>query len=147
MIRRPPRSTRTDTLFPYTTLFRSHHHVGHRDLAFVRLAARFEVDVAGEAVEFLAQLVRIGREAVGDGVPGRELAEADLAHVELIRIDVLGVHRNEALGGDACPGVVDAVARGDAGQRGSRHDAGEGCADGGAERSDAWAIAGDQPAC
>src|SRR3546814_12050637 len=25
MIRRPPRSTRTDTLFPYTTLFRSSH--------------------------------------------------------------------------------------------------------------------------
>src|SRR3546814_11842918 len=35
MIRRPPRSTRTDTLFPYTTLFRSAdvaveaHHGGH----------------------------------------------------------------------------------------------------------------------
>src|SRR3546814_6179814 len=35
MIRRPPRSTRTDTLFPYTTLFRSARHrrraadVGH----------------------------------------------------------------------------------------------------------------------
>src|SRR3546814_5860429 len=30
MIRRPPRSTRTDTLFPYTTLFRSDggHHPG-----------------------------------------------------------------------------------------------------------------------
>src|SRR3546814_3574895 len=27
MIRRPPRSTRTDTLFPYTTLFRSHLHL------------------------------------------------------------------------------------------------------------------------
>src|SRR3546814_11676169 len=26
MIRRPPRSTRTDTLFPYTTLFRSRDH-------------------------------------------------------------------------------------------------------------------------
>src|SRR3546814_20137474 len=26
MIRRPPRSTRTDTLFPYTTLFRSARH-------------------------------------------------------------------------------------------------------------------------
>src|SRR3546814_3629304 len=26
MIRRPPRSTRTDTLFPYTTLFRSPEH-------------------------------------------------------------------------------------------------------------------------
>src|SRR3546814_10045527 len=28
MIRRPPRSTRTDTLFPYTTLFRSRDAVG-----------------------------------------------------------------------------------------------------------------------
>src|SRR3546814_5788772 len=27
MIRRPPRSTRTDTLFPYTTLFRSVVHI------------------------------------------------------------------------------------------------------------------------
>src|SRR3546814_1622237 len=27
MIRRPPRSTRTDTLFPYTTLFRSRIHI------------------------------------------------------------------------------------------------------------------------
>src|SRR3546814_19110774 len=29
MIRRPPRSTRTDTLFPYTTLFRSPHPRGN----------------------------------------------------------------------------------------------------------------------
>src|SRR3546814_3471543 len=29
MIRRPPRSTRTDTLFPYTTLFRSVIHHGN----------------------------------------------------------------------------------------------------------------------
>src|SRR3546814_13476821 len=29
MIRRPPRSTRTDTLFPYTTLFRSAGSAGH----------------------------------------------------------------------------------------------------------------------
>src|SRR3546814_7801162 len=28
MIRRPPRSTRTDTLFPYTTLFRSYFGIG-----------------------------------------------------------------------------------------------------------------------
>src|SRR3546814_8948868 len=28
MIRRPPRSTRTDTLFPYTTLFRSQRQFG-----------------------------------------------------------------------------------------------------------------------
>src|SRR3546814_12685336 len=33
MIRRPPRSTRTDTLFPYTTLFRSvlDEHAGQRE--------------------------------------------------------------------------------------------------------------------
>src|SRR3546814_3599582 len=30
MIRRPPRSTRTDTLFPYTTLFRSRRPRGGR---------------------------------------------------------------------------------------------------------------------
>src|SRR3546814_15831458 len=46
MIRRPPRSTRTDTLFPYTTLFRSraddfdvqHSHVALLRLAMARLA-------------------------------------------------------------------------------------------------------------
>src|SRR3546814_3896940 len=32
MIRRPPRSTRTDTLFPYTTLFRSRPGSGRRDI-------------------------------------------------------------------------------------------------------------------
>src|SRR3546814_10716122 len=31
MIRRPPRSTRTDTLFPYTTLFRSRQRREIRD--------------------------------------------------------------------------------------------------------------------
>src|SRR3546814_11386542 len=41
MIRRPPRSTRTDTLFPYTTLFRSdnllHIHSGLIILLVARL--------------------------------------------------------------------------------------------------------------
>src|SRR3546814_7609081 len=52
MIRRPPRSTRTDTLFPYTTLFRSSADAvfiavgtpsrrgdGHADLSYVHAAA------------------------------------------------------------------------------------------------------------
>src|SRR3546814_9154140 len=39
MIRRPPRSTRTDTLFPYTTLFRSWHR-GVLGGAVLRGAAR-----------------------------------------------------------------------------------------------------------
>src|SRR3546814_3628675 len=33
MIRRPPRSTRTDTLFPYTTLVRSHGRHGRNGAA------------------------------------------------------------------------------------------------------------------
>src|SRR3546814_5460839 len=50
MIRRPPRSTRTDTLFPYTTLFRSVYQngdinsssfaLGVRRLGFAPAAAR-----------------------------------------------------------------------------------------------------------
>src|SRR3546814_2146676 len=42
MIRRPPRSTRTDTLFPYTTLFRSVHAKARRrgDKRYSRRARR-----------------------------------------------------------------------------------------------------------
>src|SRR3546814_19962379 len=35
MIRRPPRSTRTDTLFPYTTLFRSFAAIGERIIVVI----------------------------------------------------------------------------------------------------------------
>src|SRR3546814_10725666 len=49
MIRRPPRSTRTDTLFPYTTLFRSLHlpEVGHDDFAGLDLKGKIVVVVSG----------------------------------------------------------------------------------------------------
>src|SRR3546814_3454021 len=57
MIRRPPRSTRTDTLFPYTTLFRS----GAADmLRSERYAGLFRVDRAAHALEhdrFLAEQI------------------------------------------------------------------------------------------
>src|SRR3546814_5009480 len=36
MIRRPPRSTRTDTLFPYTTLFRSKRETCFSSVAYQR---------------------------------------------------------------------------------------------------------------
>src|SRR3546814_11847739 len=39
MIRRPPRSTRTDTLFPYTTLFRSNSAIGGSTNAPIHLNA------------------------------------------------------------------------------------------------------------
>src|SRR3546814_9609126 len=45
MIRRPPRSTRTDTLFPYTTLFRS----GDQRLDGIGLAHAHRLGPAGRA--------------------------------------------------------------------------------------------------
>src|SRR3546814_15634309 len=48
MIRRPPRSTRTDTLFPYTTLFRS-----------------FESDLINTAGDALRLIHDIGHPAAG----------------------------------------------------------------------------------
>src|SRR3546814_8854185 len=41
MIRRPPRSTRTDTLFPYTTLFRSIGEAGLAPIVFALIPALF----------------------------------------------------------------------------------------------------------
>src|SRR3546814_10164792 len=56
MIRRPPRSTRTDTLFPYTTLFRSSH--AHRIAAERRLSEDEEA-VARNNNQFLLQLLKL----------------------------------------------------------------------------------------
>src|SRR3546814_5482079 len=52
MIRRPPRSTRTDTLFPYTTLFRS---LGDVEIRFVE---RQRLDQHGVIGEDRANLLR-----------------------------------------------------------------------------------------
>src|SRR3546814_11065294 len=49
MIRRPPRSTRTDTLFPYTTLFRSRTQAARRSQTARRLAGSFHPSGAGLA--------------------------------------------------------------------------------------------------
>src|SRR3546814_7203033 len=47
MIRRPPRSTRTDTLFPYTTLFRSQLHL---TLRFIGEVDRHRADEIAAAL-------------------------------------------------------------------------------------------------
>src|SRR3546814_1034278 len=52
MIRRPPRSTRTDTLFPYTTLFRS--HVNYCDSAYEAMIDADAVLILTEWNEFRA---------------------------------------------------------------------------------------------
>src|SRR3546814_16295507 len=73
MIRRPPRSTRTDTLFPYTTLFRSReagveHVAGGHALAH---EARFLADIFGDP----------GQEG-DDVLPDHRLDRVDLGHVD-----------------------------------------------------------------
>src|SRR3546814_14042859 len=57
-IRRPPRSTRTDTLFPHTTLFRSEnfrrareHRLDRFDRMMAMLARRFETEHVADAIE------------------------------------------------------------------------------------------------
>src|SRR3546814_679797 len=52
MIRRPPRSTRTDTLFPYTTLFRSVSSFGGRGMIALpaALAVMLGADVGSTLV-------------------------------------------------------------------------------------------------
>src|SRR3546814_3709884 len=57
MIQRPPRSTRTDTLLPYTTLFRSAPVPPSR-----RAGADRDVDVSVSAAGGLIAAVRPGRE-------------------------------------------------------------------------------------
>src|SRR3546814_13151325 len=47
MIRRPPRSTRTDTLFPYTTLFRSNTCISGNPGFYAPVAALAGVPAAG----------------------------------------------------------------------------------------------------
>src|SRR3546814_10105573 len=76
MIRRPPRSTRTDTLFPYTTLFRSsrRHHSRHRLHCAGPDSARR--DLRTWRLRFMGQLERAWRQ----GVSGRECARRSEEH-------------------------------------------------------------------
>src|SRR3546814_15837927 len=62
MIRRPPRSTRTDTLFPYTTLFRSERRGG--GLRSDRLRAVLRRQFLDPGQRDLLELLRDQRGAV-----------------------------------------------------------------------------------
>src|SRR3546814_14108341 len=69
MIRRPPRSTRTDTLFPYTTLFRSEGVLRAVGRAIGLAPARCKHHarrVAGDAIE-----KAVGREVHAAGLVHR----------------------------------------------------------------------------
>src|SRR3546814_20015859 len=66
MIRRPTRSTRTDTLFPYTTIFRSAVHVANAQPD--RRRARFLVGtrMAAQALVGIRHQIAVGRAGMDD---------------------------------------------------------------------------------
>src|SRR3546814_16050825 len=98
MIRRPPRSTRTDTLFPYTTLFRSSGDpLVTRFCGLARLPTRRTVAdwLRQFTQEPLAPLVALNRDLVTEA-----LARLDLPP---LTIDVAGsVLRTGQLGRATC---------------------------------------------
>src|SRR3546814_13009266 len=73
MLRRPPRSTRTDTLFPYTTLFRSRSVdlLRNRDVGHLRECPTHQrADVS--------KAERLGQVATAEGVVRGAVAGVDL---------------------------------------------------------------------
>src|SRR3546814_719878 len=98
MIRRPPISTRTDTLFPYTTLFRS-------------LAVEFDAVAAAEAHAGLRDLAVDLDQAVGDAL----LQRAARAQAGLGQDLVQALFQPRGAGGAFCAalqGKLAAVVRG-----------------------------------
>src|SRR3546814_13395453 len=84
MIRRPPRSTRTDTLFPYTTLFRSRRISS----AGIQASGRFQgVTRSGRRGPGRGVSVESGRDGrrAGRGVGSGGLQRALGQHVEIGR--------------------------------------------------------------
>src|SRR3546814_19545413 len=89
MIRRPPRSTRTDTLFPYTTLFRSLYGITPRQLVAPELFS--SVQVINGASAFLN-----GAAPGGSGIGGSvnlipKTAEREMTRSEERRVGTEGV--------------------------------------------------------
>src|SRR3546814_15367736 len=103
MIRRPPRSTRTDTRFPYTTLFRSdparrhaggEHHLVEARQQFRRRPRRQPQLHAG----FVDAVAEVAQGLVEFLLAGNRLGEVELAADLVRRIEQRDVVA--ALGGD-----------------------------------------------
>src|SRR3546814_8539730 len=92
MIRRPPRSKRTDTLFPYTTLFRSHAPGSERRGCRIVADRRVEQKLMGRAADQggrgIAQRTAgryEGEASLAVGLPGEVVGDLDQVLVALAR--------------------------------------------------------------
>src|SRR3546814_11347245 len=74
MIRRPPRSTRTDTLFPYTTLFRSKRAPSEQELADMVFAFRVAKHVKSNAIVY-------ARDGATVGIGAGQMSRVDSARI------------------------------------------------------------------
>src|SRR3546814_17522854 len=95
MIRRPPRSTRTDTLFPYTTLFRSDDDIIGRRQSMTRksILPADAVDADAECSALRHGIARIDRKIQQREL---ELIWIDLDEGHLLR----GLHLHRDIGPD-----------------------------------------------
>src|SRR3546814_19673811 len=96
MIRRPPRSTRTDTLFPYTTRFRS---VAETFDVIVTPTDERAYTIVGEAVDRsgLARATLAPREGMAAEVP--PLRSRPVATMKDMGMDMSGMDMSGASGG------------------------------------------------
>src|SRR3546814_12622783 len=111
MIRRPPRSTRTDTLFPYTTLFRS-LGAGNDPCARFRVgidqlleagAGRLLLADRGKGLAELEEIVR-SLVAVREAL---ESLEEGPCGFRVVALDVIGFAEPvQAIGGEIMVGVL-----------------------------------------
>src|SRR3546814_16634803 len=81
MIRRPPRSTRTDTLFPYTTLFRSADDGGIFAQAVDMRDRKVRRREAGEYARLAFDRMRPGQEGTGRLAP-QDIGRGPRGHAE-----------------------------------------------------------------
>src|SRR3546814_20768315 len=79
MIRRPPRSTRTDTLFPYTTLFRS--RIDDNFPMTIHLKTPEEIEKMREAGRLAAEVLQVVAPHVKPGVTTEELDRICHEHI------------------------------------------------------------------
>src|SRR3546814_15434497 len=85
MTRRPPRSTRTDTLFPYTTLFRS---------ALSRTASRMVTANSGLPQKTTRRPLPLPRRFLGGGFVPQPLPLSD-DHLALERAEMIDEERSD----------------------------------------------------
>src|SRR3546814_12929844 len=93
MLRRPPRSTRTDTLFPYTTLFRS--DIGG-ELALTARRRRPADERAQRLLVGLVGCLQGGDSTEDAGDSALDVVDATLMLVGLVRLQGLHLVGDEA---------------------------------------------------